>query len=103
MAYTVARMKRALKGKNGSAFAKGEIARLTGVKSSTWFRQLLMEMVDKNLLVRTTWFDDNAGYELEAFYIARWWQPELEAPKYITINGVRYNRETGEVLSNVAV
>jgi len=103
MAYTVARMKRGMKGKNFGAFSKGEIARITGVKSSTWFRHLLLEMVDNDLLVRTTWWDDAAGYEMEAFYIAYWWQPELEAKSYITINGVHYNRTTGEEWSNVSV
>lgn len=80
-----------------TAFTKGEICKVMGIKSTSRIRDMLRYLVECELLVSGSTALDGYAHEVEVFGLPHYVQTPLPDNHIITINGVTC-RMSGEVV-----
>lgn len=88
-AYIVGRMKEVGQRKQKKNFTRGEIAKLVGLKSTTYLRRILDEMVTRGLLSKGSTPHDKYDHEIDYYSLVVYEQMSLPDHEII-INSHRY-------------
>jgi SOS-response transcriptional repressor LexA len=81
-----------------TAFTRGEICKKMGITSQSKIRDILRDMSRRGVIDSGLWLSDVYGHDVEIFSLRPTKQMEISS-KFISINGVLCDMETGEPIN----